>query len=160
MKKKIALILGIILTATTLASCTGAAKVSRPSMSEGATAITVTGNCKIEKVDEKTVRVSAECDLVDGTLVRLSVDSQLGKMLDSKVLVKGSEALIAEFEIQEDWPEIVMGNLVSAASSMGKQPSNVTDVYGKKFENLSGDNVVYSATECSLVLQSETLKIF
>lgn len=44
-------------------------------------------------------------------------------------------------------------------SGNGKQPSEVTDVYGKKFELMSGEDVIWNTEGNVLVIQSDIITI-
>jgi len=148
----------VLIFAMVLFSGCGVAEFARPSMSAGASAVNVTGTCKIEQNGNNVV-VSATADVMDGTIGRLTVVSYSGITLVKQVVTKSGDNLKAEFAIQNDWPDTVYGFYVAEPNEDGQQSDDVYAKYGKKFENMQGDATIWTDNGIAFTLRSEELKI-
>ena len=153
-----AVMLMMILSVAVLSAC-GSTQLARPSMAEGATAVDVSGTCEAT-LDGDVLKVTAKTtNLDDGVIGRISVASYDGRVLEKKVITKSGDNLSAEFTVGSDWPETVYCFYVADPSEDGRQLDAVYEKYGKKFENMQGDQVIISANGLALTLRSEKIEI-
>jgi hypothetical protein len=143
MKKNILRSLTIVLiTAIILSGCGGAPSTLRPpSYSQ----IKVSGELEysmlsLEEPGNARIALSATANVMDGTIMRFSIESVMGKQLAYKDVIKNGDNLAAEFDLAGISEESVYGFLTAHPSLYGNQPKEVTEAYGKKFENLYSDN--------------------
>ena len=157
MKKKLIVLLVIVIAAVAvLAGCGGAQEIKRPE-ADGET-FTVTGSCTAELSDGKLV-VSGETNLMDGTNGIISVLNSDGTRIEQHNVTKEGDNLKAEFTVAEDWPETVYGFIMFDTSKSDGQPDAVKEAYGKKFQNLVGDDLIWDQSGIIVVFQSEAVKI-
>lgn len=161
--KKIAGVLLALLAACALTACScngGVAQIAKPGMSEGAEAFEVKGSCGAELVDGgQALQVNGTCNLMNGTNGVVSILGADGVTLERKKFTKESDDLAFEFEVQSDWPEIVYGFISFDTQQSDSQPREVTDVYGNRFQNLEGDDVIWDLKGVIAVFQSEPVEI-
>ncbi len=88
-KKRLKILTAVVLELllALLAAGCGAASIPKPQPTQGAKTVTVTGNCDLE-IEDTTIIVSGETDLIDGALLHVSVVSQDGMIVDSVKLTK------------------------------------------------------------------------
>jgi hypothetical protein len=143
-----------------LTGCMGGAKLDRPSMSEGATSYEITGSCNAV-LNGDILTVSGECDIVDGTYGTISVYSVDGDELANEVVIKTGDNLTYDFTVDEDWSDDVYGFITFDTVQAGTQPDAVLAMYGKSFENITGDvnNIVWDSHGIAVVFQSEMVTV-
>ncbi|MBC5646968.1 hypothetical protein [Christensenella tenuis] len=157
MKKKLIVLLVIVIAAVTvLAGCGGAQEIKRPE-ADG-TKFEVTGSCTAELTDGKLI-VSGETNLMDGTNGIISVLNSDGTRIDQQKITKEGNNLKAEFTVKEDWPETVYGFVMFDTSKSDGQPEAVKQAYGKKFQNLEGEDLIWDKNGVIVVFQSEAVKV-
>ncbi len=118
----------------------------------------MTGSCTAELVDGKLV-VSGETNLMDGTNGIISVLNSDGTRIEQQKVTKEGDNLKAEFTVGEDWPDKVYGFLMFDTSKSDGQPDEVKEAYGKKFQNLTGDDLIWDQNGIIVVFQSEAVEI-
>lgn len=64
------------------------------------------------------------------------------------------EAISATFEMEPAWEGKLIYASVAAAPSLGKQPSAVTEAYGRYFQNIEGDCVIWNKSENIFLAQA------
>ncbi len=161
MMKKIAVMGAIVLVcALVLAGCGGSAEIAKPAMKEGATPFTAEGSCEAA-LNGSVLTVSGTSNLMDGTNGIISVLSADGTTVADNKFTKSGDAISHDFAIDEDWPEVVYGFISFDTQQADSQPKEVTEVYGKKFENIEGDskNVIWDMKGVIVVFQSEAITI-
>ena len=160
MKKRIISILIIAFTCVILLTGCSATAATRPQPQDGTEISSITGECSAYADGDKVV-VSAASDIETGTNGTLSVYSAAGKELAKQDITQGEKnsELTCEFTIEKDWPDDVYGYLVFDTDQSQKQPEEITALYGKQFENIQGDNVVWSSKGCAVVFQSELVHV-
>ncbi len=160
MKRKtiaVAIIMAMIII--TLTGCFGGgAELKRPEMSEGATSYEITGSCQAA-LSGDILTVSGECDIADGTYGTISVYSINGEELDSVVIVKTGDNLTHDFTVQDEWSDQVYGFITFDTVQAGTQPDAILAMYGKEFENITGENVVWDSHGIAVVFQSELVDV-
>lgn len=157
MKKKLIVLLVIVLaTVTVFAGCNGAQEIKKPEP-VGAT-VEVTGSCKAE-LDGDTLVVTGETNLMDGTNGVISVLNSNGTRIEQQKVTKQGDNLKAEFKVAADWPDTVYGYVMFDTQKSDGQPAEVTKVYGNKFQNLTGANVIWDQHGVIAIFQSEAVKI-
>jgi len=160
MKRKtiaVAVILAMIIIALT--GCFGGgAKLDRPSMSAGAASYEVTGSCEAV-LNGDVLTVSGKCDIADGTYGTISVYSTSGEELANEVIVKTGDNLKHDFTVQDNWSDQVYGFITFDTKQAGDQPEAILAMYGKKFENISGEGVVWDSHGIAVVYQSEIITV-
>jgi len=137
MKKNILLSLIMILIIVAVAGC-GGPKTERPAPASFDTK-KISGELTYEIKDNKLM-LKSDANLRDGTIMRFSVESVLGKQLVFEDVTKNGDNLAVQFDLSQISDESVYCFLTAAPTLYGKQPQEVTDAYGKKFENLYSDN--------------------
>lgn len=157
MKKKLTVLLVIVLAAVTVfTGCGGAQEIKRPAPT-GDT-FEVTGSCKAE-LQGDTLVVTGETNLMDGTNGVISVLNSNGTRIEQQKITKQGDNLKAEFTVGSDWPEKVYGFIMFDTQKSDGQPAEVTKVYGKKFENLTGPDTIWDQHGVIAIFQSEAVKI-
>jgi len=159
MKKFCMVLLIIIALAAVLTGCArGSAEVSKPKPSEGAEMFTVEGECGAA-LDGNILTVSGSSNLMDGTNGVISVLNSDGIMVEEHKFTQSGESVSFDFEVQDDWTDIVYGYISFSTQQGDKQPKEVTEVYGKKFENLEGENIIWDLKGVIAVFQSEAVTV-
>ena len=159
-KKIFAVGMLLVLTLVIFAGCgsSGPLVQKEPKESEQANLVQMTGKCTTEVKDNKII-VYFESNLVEGTIVQFSIDSYDGQLLEKKQYTVTGENLYAEFAIDAEWKaEVVYANVV-ASPSIAAQPKEVDAVYGRIFENMRGEGVIWNANENIFVVQSEKIDL-
>jgi len=147
-----------------LSGCGGANTLKPPAMKEGAVAVKVTGSCEMT-IDGDTVTVSGETDIMPGSVVCVSVESQNGITLDSAVVTVQDKKISQQFKITEEkYGEgvvSVVGHITFSPRQYGTQPAEVYEKYGNKFENITpdGKNVLWNTNGNFVVFASEEIKL-
>jgi hypothetical protein len=158
-RKTIAVAVIVAMIIITLTGCFGGgAELKRPEMSEGATAYEITGNCEAA-LNGEVLTVSGACDIADGTYGTISVYSINGEELDSTVIVKTGDNLTYDFTVEDKWSGEVYGFITFDTVQAGTQPDAILAMYGKKFENITGENVVWDSHGNAVVFQSEIITL-
>ncbi len=137
--KRLAAVLAVILCVAALAGCGQAASLKPPTHSDGVQVTTITGSCAITK-DGNVYTVSGSIDVMNGTYIDVSVVAQNGMILAHNTILKSDTPISESFTLTDEQMEGVVdvkGYICCAPSYYKKQPSEVYDAYGKKFENLT-----------------------
>lgn len=143
-----------------LAACSRTNSIQKPAMSEGAHAFEVTGMCRAELINGgETLLVRGECNLMNGTNGVVSVLNADGSTITEKNFTKESSEIAYEFDVGRDWPEMVYGFISFDTSHGDRQPAEVTDAYGKKFQNLTGEDIIWDLKGVIAVFQSDPVTI-
>ena len=160
MKKRIISILIIVFTCVILLTGCSATAATRPQPEDGTEISVITGECSAYADGGKIV-VSAASDIETGTNGTLSVYSTVGKELAKADITQGEKnaKLECEFAIEDSWPDDVYAYLVFDTDQSQKQPDEIIALYGKQFQNIQGDNVVWSAKGCAVVFQSQLIHV-
>lgn len=141
MKKNILLSLTIVfIIAVTLSGCGGSVNTQRPTPLPDAKTYTISGELTASPIENGKITLRANTNLMDGTLVRFSIESVLGEQLKHEDIIKEGDNLVAEFDISGISQESVYCFLTSTPNLYGDQSKEVFDAYGKNFENLYSDN--------------------
>lgn len=141
-----------------LAGC-GSSQITRPSMKAGAAAFAVTGSCQAD-LNGNVLTVSGSSNLSDGILATISVYGGNGKMVEIVNVAKSGDNLSHEFTVSDSWPDEVYGFITFDTYQAGAQPQPIQDLYGSKFENLQGKNVVWDNMHgCAAVFGSELVQV-
>ena len=166
MKKafKYVLILTLVLMMAGMFTACGAASdsIAKPVADQdeagNAKSVEITGACTLTQLDANTLRVACTTNLEDGVVVRISIDSYNGEVIDSVVRTKQGDSFYHDFAIEQGWNFPIYGNVVCVPSEYGSQPKEITQAYGKTFGNLTGDCVVWNSQGNAVVLQSAPLE--
>ncbi|HBU13345.1 MAG TPA: hypothetical protein DEB31_11710 [Clostridiales bacterium] len=160
MKKKMTVLLASVLLAVfVFAGCGGVAEIRKPAPSEGAAMFTVEGSCEAA-VGAGVITVSGTANLMSGTngvIALMGADGEdLGKV---DFVMQAGEAITHEFAVDEGWPQHVYAFITFDTDQAKGQPREVTDVYGKKFENLEGEDVIWDLQGCIVSFMSGMVEI-
>jgi hypothetical protein len=169
MLKRYSRILGVtaavLMVVMMLAGCSGGGTLKAPAMKEGATEVSVTGSCDLT-IDGDTITVSGETNLMAGTIVRISVESQSGMTLDSVNVPLGEDGKLSqEFaktaDKYGDTVASVTGHISCVPRQYGTQPTAVYEKYGSKFENiaLGSDDILWNSNGKMVVFASQTVDL-
>lgn len=160
MKKKtkiLTLCLALLMAAMMLASCGGGGALKKLEPQEGVEKVKLTGACTVER-DGNILRVNLTSNLQNGAIVKFTIDDYQGKELAAKEYAVSGENIYAEFEVDDSWSGIVYGT-AQCSPQTGSQPSEVTDVYGKFFQNIDGDHVIWNEKNNIFIVQSEKVDL-
>ena len=156
--KYIVLVVLILAVLVTACACGKAKVISRPQPVEGAKVYEIEGSTTLKKINDTTLRVSCTTNLMEGTLVVFSIDSTTGEELAKKVYtMPDAEAVYADFEIDEKWEGPITGSLSVTPAREGKQEDFIRDAYGSKLENITGEDVLFTAEGNVVCFQSEVM---
>ena len=139
------------------ASC-GSGAIARPAADEGAQRYKINGGCVLE-VRDGVIRVGCSTDALNGTGVKISIDSSAGGELASQNFTKTCDNFYADFEIDPKWTGTIMGHLTIEPSANGAHSEEVIAAYGKVLQNLEGDNVIWNANGNAVVISSEKYEL-
>ena len=159
--KRLAAFLSAVLIVTALAGCAGATSLPRPTPSAGAQTYSIAGSCTISQ-SGNVITVSGTIDVIEGTKVNVSVVAQDSRILVERTIGKTSGDISEQFTLTAEQMEGVVdmqGFICCAPSFYEKQPSEVYDKYGKKFENITNglDTAVWSNEGVVLTFASDWL---
>ena len=154
-----AIVLIFIMLAVFLSGCGQQSdSIKKPQPASDAVIYDLKGDISLKVSGDKAV-VSGTTDLMDGCVVKISLVSASGEELASEKKKIESGEFSSEFAIPDDYKGRVFGFLSCTYSGNGSQPKEVKEAYGKKFVNLDGENVIWNASECMYVLQSNPVEI-
>lgn len=145
----------IVAVAISFAGC-GSASLPRP-QADVSKIVDVTGSCDM-KIENNKAIVECKSDMIDGTIFRLSVESPEAKQLAYKDIVKNGDNLKAEFDLTNFNETSYYGFATSAPALYGNQPDAVLNKYGKKYENIKSDQILWTMDSCILVISSGVKK--
>lgn len=150
----------ICLLTAGLAGCARQPQLTRPAPDGDSATVDVKGECSASLVDGGDVlRISGTCSLIDGTNGIACVLSADGSTLDKRKFTKDSEVLSFDFNVTDQWPSVVYGFISFDTQQCDQQSREVTDLYGKKFQNLAGPNVIWDSKGVIAVFQSDAVEI-
>ncbi len=157
-RRKITLALAVLMAALFLLSgCGGSKPLTKFTPQEGVEPVVLTGAITA-KVENGKITAYLTSNLEVGTVVRFTVDSYDGDELAEALYSISGENVKVEFDIEEDWSGKVYVSAV-ACPSVGSQPKAVTEVYGRYFQNIDGENVIWNSKENIFVVQSEKFSV-
>ncbi len=157
-----AVVAAILITTVLLAGCGGGGTLKKPEMKEGAVAVEVTGSCDI-KMENGVITVSGETNVLNGSILYISVEAQNGMTLDSvKITKQNDDPISHDFAISDDKysdsVKTITGHITFAPRLYGTHADIVYETYGTKFENItSGDNLIWDTSGNIVVFASETI---
>ena len=161
MKKMILILTSIMVVAMLFTACSsGPVEIAKPQPSEGATMFTAEGNCEAA-LNGNVLTISGTANLMDGTNGIISVINADGTMAEEFKFTKESSELSHDFEVADDWQDVVYGYITFDTQQAKSQPSEVTEVYGKKFENIQGpeSNVIWDTKGVIVTFRSGEVKV-
>lgn len=158
MKKGMALVLCLVLCVTVLTGCGGSKALEQIKPQEGKEVYTLTGECTAEVKDGK-ITIYLTSNLLEGTVACFSVDSYDGEELVNESYAISGETVSVSFDIPAEWEGKAVYATVTAAPSLAKQPGEVTDVYGRYFQNIDGENIIWNKTENIFIAQSGKIEL-
>lgn len=141
-----------------LCACSRSPNLVKPAPAEGATPVEVEGSCEAT-LQGTTLEIDGSCNLMNGTNGIIRILSADGSRLAEQKFTKESDDISYSFEVGKDWPEIVYGFISFDTQDAESQPKEVLDAYGKRFENLEGENVIWDLKGVIAVFQSEAVEI-
>lgn len=154
--KIISLCLVICAAVAVFAGCSSTGDIPRPSMT--GTAVDVSATCTIEQTSTG-VKVSAETNVIDGTLCHVSISGTDGKIISKQTLTVTNGKVSYEFPTDPSWPNKLIGYFACTPSEDGAQPDNVKALYGNAFENMQGEDVLWDVSTVDLVVCSEKITL-
>lgn len=156
-KRWAALLLGALVLV--MLGCARTSDIARPSSEDGKT-ITVTGSCEAKLEQGNAVlAVTGTCNLMDGTNGIFSVLGADGTKVEEHQFTKEGAEMSWLFDVKADWPDVVYGFISFDTQNTQRQPDTVTDAYGKRFQNLTGDYVIWDTKGVIAVFQSKPVEI-
>lgn len=160
MRRGLALLLAVAATLVLLTGCAPSGTIAKPSVEADHEAVEVTGSCEAALKDGGTVlSVSGSCNLMEGTNGVISVLGADGFTLEEHRFTQDGSDISWDFEVGSDWPSVVYGFIAFGTQNMDAQPGEVTKVYGRRFQNLEGPNVIWDTRGVIAVFQSEEVDI-
>lgn len=153
----------IVLTLTlilTICAC-GSSAVTKPQPSQGAKTYEIKGDVSAQKLNDNTIRVNCEINLETGTVFAITIDSYNGEQLSKQVFQKGAgDSFYADFTIDNSWPKPIYASISITPDEEGKQPDAISQLYGSRFENVTGEDVLFNAKGNFISIQSEAFSDF
>ncbi len=154
----------VLMTMVLMAGCMGGGggTLKKPVMSDDAVAVEVTGSCDM-KMENGIITVSGESDILDGSILYISIEAQNGMTLDAvKVTKLPNEPISHDFVISDDKYDdsvkTITGHISIAPRLYGTHADIVYETYGNKFENIvSEGNLVWDTGGSVVVFASETI---
>lgn len=155
--KKRKYIFAVVLAVVTLFLITacGSSQLQQPPPDSDATVITVEGTCTVERVGDN-LRVYCSSNVENGAVVKLTLDTYDGVELASKTYTKQGDDIYAEFAIEPSWKGEIFGSMTCSPID---QPAEITEKYGKRFQNIRGDQVIFDVSGNIFVAQSESFQL-
>lgn len=160
MLKKFGIIITVVLAIAIVCTGCSGGQSTRPAPDAGAQTYVITGECSA-LVNGEVLSVSAVSDIEPGTNGTLSVYSAVGEQLELIKITQEekNKPITAEFTIAEDWPDDVYAFLVFDTDQSDQQSKEIKEKYGKKFQNIVGDNTVWSSNGVAVVIQSDIVSV-
>lgn len=160
MKKTFGIIIVVMMCVVLLSGCGGTPALNRPQPAEGAKTFAVEGGCEAV-LNGNTLTVSGTTNLMDGTNGVITVLNSNGTRAAQEKFTKQGDSISHDFVVGEEWGDVVYGFIAFDTQNADKQPAEVTDVYGKKFENLTGseENIIWNTKGIIAIFQSEAVTI-
>lgn len=159
MKKKSFLILMICLTMLIICGCgKNSSEVLKPTQSEGAQSYNIEGDC-IANLNNNILTVSGTNNVIDNTNGVITILNSNGSVADKKKFQQQNGSVTMDFDVKDDWTDSVYACIAYSTQQGDKQPREITDIYGKKFENMTGENVIWDLKGVIAVFQSDAVKI-
>ncbi len=140
------------------AGCSGNAALAQKEPQEGSTVYQLEGKCTAQ-VSEDQIVIYLHSNLLEGTAVNFCIDTYDGVELVSKVYAVSGETISATFDLDPSWKGKLVYASVVAAPSVGKQAENVTEAYGRYFQNIQGDCVIWNKSENIFMVQSDKITL-
>lgn len=154
-------VLAVLVLAVLVGACACSKNngVTRPEPAEGAKTYEVTGEVTIKKLDEQTLRVYCETNIMKETILVFSIDSYEGEQLEKKVLtmpeLADGKCIYADFNIDPKWEGPITAAVSVTPSEDGKQVDAVKEAYGSKLENVMGEDVLFNSKGNIICFQSD-----
>lgn len=159
MKRMKGLVLAVLLAVSiTVLSACGSTALTKPTPSEGQQTVEVTGECQISRSGD-TITVSGTTNLLDGSIVQVSLDSFNGDVLAAQKYTVSGESISVDFPVDAKWTGAVYGHITCTPKKYGDQPQNVYEQYGSRFENMTGADVLWNVDGNAAVFQSEKIDL-
>ena len=141
-------------------ACSRVPQLSKPARSDGDGAINVTGACEAKLLDGgQVLHVSGECSLMDGTNGIVCILNANGWTVEKLKFTLESDTISFDFPVTADWPATVYGLISFDTQQCDRQPSEVTETYGNRFQNLEGPDVIWDTKGVVAVFQSDPVVI-
>ena len=157
MKKKLTILFALAFAAAVfMTGCAGAAEIKKPT--PDGTVFDVTGSCAAE-LNDGVLKVTGQTNLMDGTNGIIGVMNSDGTRVDQIKVTKQGDNLQAQFTVNSSWPKTVYAYIMFDTSKSDGQPDAVKAAYGKSFQNLEGDNVIWDQKGNIAIFQSEAITI-
>lgn len=157
-RRMVALMACLMLCMAVLAGCSGNAALAQKQPQEGDTIYQLSGKCTA-KVEDGKIVIYLHSNLLEGTAVQFCLDTYDGTQLASAVYSVSGETISATFEMEPSWEGKLVYASVAAAPSLGKQPSAVTEAYGRYFQNIQGESIIWNKAENVFLVQSGKIQL-
>ena len=159
MKKRLIFLIIITLMFTLLYGCAGKTyEVVKPSQSADAQSYNITGECKAT-LNDNILYVTGTNNIIDNTNGVITILNSNGSVADEKKFKLENGSVEVDFEVKDDWTDTVYALIAFSTQQGDKQPRDVTDVYGKKFENMTGENIIWDLKGVIAIFQSDVVEI-
>ncbi len=159
MKKIVLTVVAVLTVALVLAGCGGTTEIKKPLPVEGAQTFKVEGSCQAT-MNGDVLTVSGTANLMDGTNGTISVLNSNGTRVEQVKFTKQGDSISHDFTMTDEWQGVVYGFISFDTQKADKQPQEVIDAYGNKFQNLVGseENVIWNLNGVIAIFQSEAVK--
>jgi hypothetical protein len=141
-----------------LCACSGNKPVARHLPEEGATTYEIIGKLQVEYTGSK-LSLLFENNFITGTVTEVAVYTYEGEELYSENYSITGPTVKMEIEKAPEWTGKKVYVSVTASPSTGRQPSEVRDAYGRLFQNVKGNNLIWDRTENICFFQSREIKL-
>lgn len=160
MIRRVALWLSVAALMMAVTACGASGAIAKPAPEQDKETFVAEGGCEAALRDGDTVlHVSGTSNLMDGTSGVISVLGADGTKLSEHRFTQAGGEVEWDFEVADDWPGVIYSFISYGTQNMDSQPREVTDVYGRRFQNLEGPDVIWDLKGCIVVFQSEEVEI-
>ena len=155
--RKISLIAAAVAVLMLFASCSSNKPIARHEPDKDAETYEIKGSLTVENDDELTVVF--ENNLLKGTIVEVAVYTYDGRKLYSDRYSVSGPTVKVEIEKNSDWTGEKAYVSVVASPSSGRQSADIREAYGRLFQNVLSDNLIWDKDENILLFQSEEITL-
>lgn len=159
--RKLTVLVAALLATILMFSGCGAATIQKQQVEEGKTAIELTGECTAI-LEGESIRVTLKSNLKSGAQVRFSVNSHTGEQLATQDMTQDEKGeIVCSLDIDPAWKDegVIYIGATCDPSKYAEQPQDVRDAYGSRFQNITGENVIFDASGNIFAVQAEKIDL-
>lgn len=155
MKKRYFVIAAVLCLLFLLSAC-GSSNVVRKMPAENATIYKIEGSVNAT-VDSTKLTVEFNSNFIKGTQVQISIDSYDGEELFKEIVTVEGENMTLTYDIKDEWKDKKVYVSAFSSAAVGSQPREINDAYGRYFQNVDGDFLMWNTAENMILIQSDKI---